>query len=246
MTTTLALAHARQLVRDRRTAVGVLIVPLLFLGIAIFGGNTASSAAERDLTRFQMPGALFVALVAIALYGTVVPAVDLRKRGTLRLLSTTPLPRSSFLISLVPVRLALAAAFFVLFTAVSAGYGYLDLADLPQLIVTCLTGLAFLMAFGFVFAAMLPSGEIAEHVLSVVLIVLAVAGGAIVPLSMFPHDVATVLGWLPPALLADALRAELVDLQAPHAEWISWLVMLGGAAVLAVFAARFFRWDDPE
>ncbi|MEV0237961.1 ABC transporter permease [Nonomuraea sp. NPDC050786] len=239
MNWTLALAHTRQLTRDRRAAMGVIGFPLLFLVLAMVG-----PVGSGDVSRFQLPGALFTALAAIALYGTVLPTAELRRRGTLRLLSTTPLTRRALLFSLAPLRLVLAAAFIVLNCAVSVAYGYLEVSRLPGLVLTSAVGLAFLLALGFVFAAVLTSAETSETVLTILVIAIIFIGDAVVPLSMLPAGVADVLQWLPPALITGALRWELVGMEPPHPEWVTWAIGAGGALLLGALAVRVFRWDD--
>lgn len=239
MNWTLALAHTRQLTRDRRAAMGVIGFPVLFLLLAVAG-----PIGSGEISRFQLPGALFTALAAIALYGTVLPAAELRRRGTLRLLSTTPLSRRTLLFSLAPVRLALAAAFIVLNCVVSAAAGYLQVQRLPALLLTSLVGLAFLLALGFVFAAVLTTAETAETVLTILVIAIIFIGDAVVPLRLLPAGLADVLQWLPPALITGALRWELVGTEAVHPEWLAWAISAGAALALGALAVRVFRWDD--
>ncbi|MFG1945679.1 ABC transporter permease [Nonomuraea sp. NPDC048826] len=239
MNWTLALAHTRQLTRDRRAAMGVLGFPLIFLVLAMVG-----PVGSGDISRFQLPGALFTALAAIALYGTVLPAAELRRRGTLRLLSTTPLTRRGLLFSLAPLRLALAAAFLVLNCAVAAAYGYLQVPRLPALLLTSVIGLAFLLALGFMFAAVLTSAETAETVLTIIIIAVIFVGDAVVPLRMLPAGVGDILQWLPPALITGALRWEMVGMEPAHPEWVAWAISGGAALALGAIAVRIFRWDD--
>lgn len=239
MNWTLALAHSRQLTRDRRAAMGVIGFPLLFLVLAMAG-----PIGSGEVSRFQLPGALFTALAAIALYGTVLPAAELRRRGTLRLLSTTPLTRRALLLSLAPVRLALAGCFVVLNCAVSYAAGYLQVQRLPALLLTSVVGLAFLLALGFVFAAVLTTAETAETILTVLVIAIIFVGDAVVPLQLLPAGLADVLQWLPPALITGALRWELVGMPPAHPEWLAWSVGAGAALLLGALAVRVFRWDD--
>ncbi|SDK49274.1 ABC-2 type transport system permease protein [Actinopolyspora mzabensis] len=240
---TLALANARELVRDRKTAFAAIVMPLFFLVLFLAVGHFVNRSSESDAIRMLLPTALFFMLGSMAFFGTVSPTVDLRQRRTLRLLSTTPLRKITFLLSLVPVRALVALGYVVLVVAFATAFDYVTLAGIPVLLVSAVSGVAFFLSLGFVLAAVLPSAEAANNTLSLVLILMAFLGGAILPLRSMPQGVRDVLGWLPPARLVDTFRHTIAGFPAQFPAWSSWLLMLGFAAVLTALATRVFSWD---
>ena len=236
-------AHAREMVRDRKTAAGSIGIPVFFLLLFVAMAALMDSGAEHTLMRRLLPLSLLFVFGSLIFFGTVSPAVELRQRGTLRLLSSTPLRPGTFLLALAPARLLLAVLFVAASAGVSAGFGLLPVGRLPVLVVTSLVGLAFLLALGFLLAARLSTAESAGNVLSLVLMVLAFLAGGLVPLSTLPGAVGRVLGWLPPALFYDGLSYGLVGGPARHPVAVGWAVVLVVAAVLGVAAVRTFRWN---
>jgi ABC-2 type transport system permease protein len=239
----LSRAHSREMLRDRKTAAGAVGIPAVFLALFVAIAVVSDDSPDHDLLRRLLPMALFFVFGSLIFFGTVSPTVDLRSRGTLRLLSSTPLRPSTFLLALAPARLVLAASFIAVTAAVSAAFGLLPTGGLPSLVVTCACGVAFLLALGFLLAARLTGAETASNLLSLVLVVLLFLAGGLVPLSSLPASVADVLGWLPPALLYDGLASGLVGEPAVHPAWAGWAVLLLCAVLLGGLAVRSFRWD---
>ena len=66
----------------------------------------ADGSFETDILRINLPTTLALGFMSIAFTGTTAPLVALRKRGTLRLLGTTPVRRLSFIVAQTPVRAA--------------------------------------------------------------------------------------------------------------------------------------------
>jgi ABC-2 type transport system permease protein len=241
--TELSRAHSRELLRDKKTAAGSIGIPVFFLALFVAIPLLMGDDGEQTLLKRMLPMALFFVFGSLVFFGTVSPAVELRQRGTLRLLSSTPLKPSTFLLALAPARLLLAVGFVAVAAAVAAAFGALPVGRLPLLLAVSLAGLAFLLGLGFLLAARLETAESAGNLLSLVLVVLQFLAGGLVPLSTLPNAVGTVLGWLPPALLYDGLGYTLVGADAATPVWAGILVLLGAAALCGAAAVRSFRWD---
>ncbi|MGH3322341.1 MAG: ABC transporter permease [Streptosporangiaceae bacterium] len=240
----LALANARELVRDWKTFFFAAVFPFFFL--VMFFGMTAvvpNDPGGPDLARMSLPLVLFTALASVAFFGTAVPLVALREKGILRLLGTSPVPRRTLLLAQAPARLLLAAAQITVIIAVTAITGYLDVSRIPALVVSCLLGLAMFGAFGYLVGGRLPSAEATSQALAMLLVVLMFASGLILPLDLLPAGAQTALQALPTTYLADALGHQLVGTPAAFPVWLSYAVLAAGAAVFAGVAARTFRWE---
>ncbi|NHD18342.1 MULTISPECIES: ABC transporter permease [unclassified Actinopolyspora] len=240
---TLALANARELIRDRKTAFAAIVMPLFFLVLFLAVGYFVNRSGEADAIRMLLPTALFFMLGSMSFFGTVSPAVDLRQRRTLRLLSTTPLRKIAFLGSLAPVRALVAMGYVALVVAFATAFGYVSPVRIPVLLVSAAAGVAFFLSLGFVLAAVLPSAEAANNTLSLVLVLMAFLGGGVLPLRSMPEGAQAVLGWLPPARLMETFRHSIAGLPAQHSPWSSWVIMLGASALLTMLATRVFSWD---
>lgn len=239
----LSIATGRELIRDPKTASANVLLPIFFLVLFVVLALLVDPSGDKDVMEVALPTATFFVLGSIAFFGTVAPAVDLRRRGTLRLLSTTPLQPSTFLLSLAPVRLAIAAIFVAVALVVSAVSGLLSVGRVPLSVAACAAGLAFFVSAGFVLAARLQSADAANNLLSLVLMVALVLAGGIVPLADFPDGVRGVVEWLPPAMMFDALEQTMSGRDAAHPLAVELGLLLAESAVLTLLATRLFRWD---
>jgi ABC-2 type transport system permease protein len=237
-------ASTLELVRDRKTLFYVALYPPSLL--AIFLALAALQQAGAERYRFFLASGLFVALASVAFYGIAVPLVALRERGTLRLLSTTPMPRLTVMLAQAPARLALVLGHAAVIAALSAAFGHLPVARLGSLLITCLAGLALLVPIGFLLGTILPSAEAAANALTFALLALLGLAGLFLPLDAMPEAVRGPLGLLPPGLLGAAIRHDLTGVPADHPAWTAWLACLAAGAVLTAAAVRAFRWDDPD
>lgn len=242
----LSATNLRELVRDPTTFFFLLIFPFLFLGLFAFISSTQGASDNFDGFRFGVPAVLILAFGQLALFGTATTMVQLRSRGTLRLLSLTPLRRSTFVASLVPGRLLIAASQLAVLATVAAITGFLEPGQLGRLIVSCLLGLGMLFAFGFFMGGRISSPEVASGGLSAVLPILLIASGVLVPLRYMPAALQDIAHWIPLTYLGDAIRQDLIGDKAMHAIWLDWLIIAGTAMVFVVLAILTFRWDEGD
>jgi ABC-2 type transport system permease protein len=165
--------------------------------------------------------------------GVAVPLVAMRERGTLRLLSTTPVSRLTIMLAQAPARLGVALIQIVTIAALSAGLGYLPTQRLGSLFLTCLAGLVPLSPIGFVLGSFLPTAEAVSNMLVFILLALLGLAGL-----FLPFDV------MPPGLLGRAIMHDLVGLPASQPPWLACLAALGTGTLLTLLAVRTFRWES--
>ena len=108
---------------------------------------------EVDILRLNLGAVLIAGLMAIVFLGTSVPLVSLRKRGTLRLLGTTPLSRLTFIISQSPVRFLIGVAEAAVIVVIAWVQGYVESFNLFRLAATLLIGLSMLFALAYLLAS---------------------------------------------------------------------------------------------
>ncbi|QHC71261.1 ABC transporter permease [Rathayibacter sp. VKM Ac-2801] len=206
----------------------------------------SDGTAVFDPLRNSLASIVMVSFLTLALLGTAVPVVGLRGKGTLRLLGTTPLRRSTFILSQSPARFLLGVAQLALVIAVTAVLGYLSPAAVPRLIVTALIGLTMLFAIGYLIGSRASNSEATTTVVSLLIPVALMLSGSVIPLSVFPPEVQAVVSWLPTTVLANALSVDLVGAADAVDIGVAWGVMAAVAALAAALATVLFRWDQGE
>lgn len=244
MTRQLSLTNLRELLRDPTTFFFVLVFPFIFIGV--FALISSTQQGDFDTFRFGLPGVLTLAFGQLAFIGTTTALVQLRARGTLRLLSLTPVTKRAFAISIVPPRLMIAAFQLVVMAIVALATGYLAGGDVARLVLTCLLGLAMLFSIGVFLGGWMRSPEVASGVLSAVFPLLMIVTGIFIPLHLLPDAMQTLADWIPLSYLGDALRQDLVGGNPLHAIGVDYAVMAGTTLVFSVLTLLTFRWDDGE
>lgn len=161
---------------------------------------------------YLLPSAVALTAVLLGAAGTAGRVVGWRRRGTVALLVVSGLlgtgPRSGLraALVLVPSRLLLLLPAVVVAGAasgaVAGGWSWL-----PQLLVLSAVGGACCTTSGVLLGCVLRSRREARVASWVVVVLVAVFGGVLVPVGLFPQVAAAVVSWAPPAVLADGLRA---------------------------------------
>lgn len=106
-----ARTHARELIRDRRAVVAILL-SFAFILALLWGMDLLIMAATNrpaHLLQTSLSLVITTGFMAVALVATTVPLVRYRSIGTLRHLSTTPAHRAVFLLGHIPIRAAIGA-----------------------------------------------------------------------------------------------------------------------------------------
>ncbi|MFC4057770.1 ABC transporter permease [Planomonospora corallina] len=246
----LTRANARELIRDPRNFFFVLVFPLIFMGLFMFmgmlnPGGGPGGPGGFDPVRSGIPAVLLMAFMSLAFFGTATPLISLRQKGTLRMLGTTPLSRTTFILAQAPVRFAIALGQLAALSAVALATGFLEPSAIGRLLVTCALGLAMLFAVGYLVAARMRNPELANGLLALVMPVTLMLSGVFLPMEIFPEGLRSVAGHLPTTYFADALRQDLVGV-AGGPIVTAWLVMAGVAVAAAAAAVALFSWTDGE
>lgn len=191
-----------------------------------------------------MPLSVFLALTGTTLLATASPWAALRTQGQMRLLSTTPVRRSTILISHTPVRLVTIVCVITVIVLVGMAIGVVEPANAPALIGASLLGVPMFGALGYLIGGLVPSTDVANNIGSILQLVLMFSCGLVLPLEIYPDTVASVLTYVPTTFYADLLMGQVEGGESQHPIWVSALVVLGTALLLALLAVRTFRWYD--
>jgi len=242
----LSLAHARQLLRDPTTFFFLLVFPFIFLMLFAIVPAAEVNGKELDPISFGLPAVLVLGFGNLALLGTATTIVEMRGRGILRLFGVTPVTRTQFLLSTVPVRLAIAVFQVLVLLALGLTIGDLEASKLPRLLATCALGLLMFFALGFLAGGYLRSVQATSTILSGILPVAMIVSGIFVPFSALPEGFESAAKYFPLTYLGDALQQDLAGADGMYSITTDWLVVAGTAVVLALVAIFTFRWDQGE
>jgi ABC-2 type transport system permease protein len=245
---------ARILAQARFEAVGLLshgeqllvsmVLPLLALvGLALVDYPDLAVGRWDGTARIDVltPGVIALAVMSTAFTGQAILLGFERRWGVLRLLGTTPLGRGGLLAAKALSVLVVLALQLVVVGGIGLALGWRP--SLPGLLV----GLVVVVLGATVFAllaACLGGTLRAEAVLALanlVWVLLAAGGGVLLPAGAMPGPMAAVVGLLPSAALADALRAALVD---GAVDLRAVAVLLVWGVLAGAVARRFLRWSD--
>jgi ABC-2 type transport system permease protein len=234
-----ATFETRMILRNGEQLLVTVILPVLVLvGLARTGfvDLTTDGAARID---FVAPGVLALAVMSTSFTSQAIATAFDRRNGVLRLLATTPLGRGGLLAGKVLGVLAVELVQVVVIGAVAVALGWRpELGGVPAALLAILLGTAAFTSLALALAGALRA-EAVLATANLVLVLLAVAGGVVIPASQLPGWLGGVALLLPSGALGESLRAALV-----HGELAggSLLVLLVWAVALSWGARRLFRW----
>lgn len=242
-------ARSRRITAQARFEAGILarngeqlLVSLVLPALALVA-LTATSYPTLDAPRIAVvaPGVLALAVVSTAFTGQAIQTAFDRRYGVLRMLATTPVGTDGLLAGKALAIGTVAVVQLLLLGGLAAGLGWRPTATGALLApVTVVLGV-----WVFVALALLVAGAMrAEAVLAVanlLWVLLAGAGGLLLPADTLGATAAAVVRWLPSGALGDAFRGQLADGTVPV---LPWLVLLAWGIVLSAAVLRTFRWRD--
>ena len=224
-----------------------LMLNIAFPVMALFGlrytGFLDSYAETLNTTRINVavPGVLALCVVSTALSGQGIATGFDRRYGVLRFLSTTPLGRNGLIIGKVLAVLTVIAIQFVMVTIVGFGLGWRpDIFAMYRSLSTLLVGAAAFTALGLLIAGTVRA-EATLAIVNIAWVVLASAGGILIPMDNFPELYRIIVLCLPSGALGEAIRGDYLQdvfLPLPHAVLLVWAIVIG------FIASRKFKWSD--
>ncbi|HAT40393.1 MAG TPA: hypothetical protein DCS87_01530 [Rheinheimera sp.] len=192
---------------------------------------------------YLMPALLGMALLQLALFGTAVPLMAARARGSLLHLSMTPVPVTSIVLSHVLVRLGIAAVQLVtLLVIAKLGFGLEIQGNPGLLLLSCLLGALMLIATGFLLGGIAPSQQAGNYMVMLVNFPMLFLGNI-----FFDTSSLGALDWLarllPITYLSDLNRQLILGNDGRFAASLDWAVLVVSSIVLIVLAVRTFRFS---
>ncbi|MHA7286081.1 ABC transporter permease [Arthrobacter sp. MDT3-44] len=230
--------EALAMLRNGEQLVLAIVLPLLALtALVITPLLDAYGSSRIDIAA---PGVLALCTMSTAFTGQGIATGFDRRYGVLRFLSTTPLGRSGLILGKAVAVAVVLAVQLVVIGGAAALLGWSPRAEgiLPAAVLL-LVGSAAFTALGLLVAGTLrPEATLA--VTNLVWILLAAAGGVIIPATSLPVAAEPFVSVLPSAALGDGLRSALVD---GTLDPVACLVLLAWAALASLAAIRWFKWS---
>lgn len=235
----------RELLRDKRNFWFAFLFPFALLGMfLLIFGNVGSYTDGSSAVDQVIAMTLFMSVTSVAFVATASPLATLRRDGVLRLLGTTPASRVEFLLTHMPVRLAVVIFQVLLILVIGVALDAVTPAHILPAMGTSLLGLLMFGALGYLLGGILPGPDAASNLGTFVQLAAFFLSGLVFPLDSFPETMETILTYMPFTFFSDLLMGVLVGGDLLHPWWLSTVVILGTAGVLSVIAARVFRWED--
>ncbi|KAD3633328.1 ABC transporter permease [Arthrobacter yangruifuii] len=186
------------------------------------------------------PGIFALCAMSTAFTGQGIATGFDRRYGVLRYLSTTPLGRAGLIAGKVIAVLAVLLIQVVLVSVVALLIGWRpELSGLvPALLQLFLGAIAFTALGLLVAGTVRPEATLA--ITNLLWILLAAAGGIIIPVGHLPSLLQPFIEVLPSAALGDALRSALIDSQFNIS---ATLILLAWTILGGLGAVRWFKWS---
>ena len=232
--------ESRLILRNGEQLLVILILPAMALVALAQTSMIELSLGGARRIDFVTPGILTLAVMSTAFTSQAISTSFDRRNGVLRLLATTPLGRGGLLAGKILAVLAVEAVQVLVLGGVALGLGWAPpAAGVGPALVAVGLGTAAFTSMALLIAGVLRS-EAVLAVANLLLVLLTVAGGALVPASQLPGALADVAPLLPSGALGAALRGALLGGGIPAS---AALVLVAWTLVLGWSARRFFRWS---
>jgi ABC-2 type transport system permease protein len=204
--------EVRRLLRNRRTVVLALVLPVLFfLGFGLNNSYVHENFGHGNVSAAEMISiALYGAVAATATGGAMV-SIE-RAAGWSRQLRVTPLSPTAYIVIKMLTSLVLAASAVCAVYLVGAVTNKVSMpANLWVITGLCVwIGSLLFAAFGLFTGYLLPSENVTQ-VISLALTLFCFAGGLFIPLSQFPPTLLTLARFTPLYGLNQLVHYPLAD-----------------------------------
>jgi len=205
--------------------------------------NLVQENRKSSMFSFLMPALLGMALLQLALFGTAVPLMAARARGSLLHLSMTPVPVSAILASHVLVRMAIATVQLLMLLAIAIwGFGLVIQGSPLLLMLSCLLGALMLISTGFLIGGIVPNQQAGNYIVMLVNFPMLFLGNI-----FFDTSGMGAIDWvarlLPITYLSDLNRQLILGNDGRFSASLDWMVLIGSSVVLMLLAVRTFRFS---
>jgi ABC-2 type transport system permease protein len=239
LTKAMTLMH----LRNRATLFWNLVFPIFLLVIysQIFGEMNVGGA---NFMTWVVPGMVVFNILAFGLLSSGTVMVDMREKGVLHRLRTSPIPAAQLLGSYLLVNVLIAllqSAILVLFAALVFRMP-LSLQGVACALPMVLMGILTFVALGQVISGVAATMGIAVAIGQILNFSPMFITDMIMPMDMMPAWIQKLAPYLPAYAVVQLVRPPLVEGTFPPNVWPNLLVTAAYAVLAGIVAARLFRW----
>ena len=230
--------EAVMMLRNGEQLILAVVLPLLAMVALVVTPLLDDYGTSR--INIATPGIFALCAMSTAFTGQGIATGFDRRYGVLRYLSTTPLGRAGLIAGKVIAVLAVLAIQVVLVSVVALLLGWHpEPAGLVPAALELILGAVAFTALGLLVAGTVrPEATLA--ITNLLWILLAAAGGIIIPVGNLPGVLQPFIEVLPSAALGDALRSALIDSQFNIS---ATLILLAWTILGGLGAVRWFKWS---
>jgi ABC-2 type transport system permease protein len=194
--------------------------------------RTSILAKKYRFIEFFVPGIIAMTVMSASLFGAVNVNAELRQKGVLRKLSTTPITRSDWILSNILYQFILAALATVVILLVSYTVFHVSLQINVWLPVFVVLDVFAFVGLGMMLTRVAKDAESAAAAANAFMFPMMFLSGTFFPVEMMPGFLQKVARVLPLYYVNEGLRASMVSGDN--------MAAMRYAAVIAVFAAAVF------
>ncbi len=236
-----ATMETRLLLRNGEQIVLALVIPLLVLIAGSESGDVLDlgSGSRIDILT---PGVLALAILSTSFTSLAIATGFERRYEVIKLLGSTPLPRSGLLAGKTIAVLVVEVVQLVVLNVAALALGWSPSAGVQAIawiVPIVVLGTAAFGALGLLVAGVLRA-EATLAAANLIYVLLLVGGAVVIPLDRYPDSAQPFIQLLPSSALTEAIRSA-TDGAAPGATPVLVLVVWAVVAGLAV--GRTFRWE---
>jgi ABC-2 type transport system permease protein len=210
--------------------------------------RTAETSILRKKYRFIeffIPGIIAMAVMTASLFGTVNVNTELRQKGVIRKLSTTPITRTDWILSNILYQFILAVISTIAMLLVSYAVFQVSLqinAWLPVLIV--LDVFTF-VGIGMILTRFAKEAQSAAAAANAIMFPMMFLSGSFFPIEMMPDFLQKLARILPLYYVNEGLRASMVFVD--HRTALSYSAIIGVfAAVVFILGIIATKWEEGQ
>jgi ABC-2 type transport system permease protein len=181
---------------------------------------------------FFAPGIIAMSVMSSSLFGTVGMNTELRQKGILRKLSTTPLTRTEWLLSNILYQMFMSMLSTAVILAVGMGmFGLRPHINLYMVVFILLCVFSF-AGIGMLITRFVKEAESAQAAANAVMFPMMFLSGTFFQLEMMPGFLQTIARFLPLYYVNEGLRAAMISLDSG--------IILESAVIIGIFGLGVF------
>jgi ABC-2 type transport system permease protein len=192
---------------------------------------------------FFVPGIIAMSVMTSSLSGAVNMNAELRQKGVIRKLSTTPITRTDWILSNILYQIMLAVISALAILVVSYAVFSVRLQINAWLFVFIVLEVFAFGGIGMILTRVANEAESATAAANVIMFPMMFLSGSFFPLELMPGFLQAIARILPLYYVNEGLRAAMVSVD--HATALRYAAMIGGiAAVVFVLGINTTKWEE--